>query len=170
MASSSVKVIQDKLFRGGDDSNGLGSSDPDPRDPRLTIQIPKPTVKSEPPKVTKASPCSLSGTNRDTVQKNYRQRLNDRLGADYQGAERYRLQQDDARLSHWKRWGPYLSDRQWVSLTKQLPQCFDTHQPIPGDGPRGLFRKWGCLESFPSRTRTIARLSMGRRWHWWHLG
>lgn len=113
MASSSVRAIQDKLFRGGDDLNGPGSSDSDPRDPRLTIQIPKPAAsKSEPP--PKASPRGLSDG--DAIQKSYRQRLSDRLGANYQGTERYRLQQNDTRARHWKRWGPYLSDRQWVSL------------------------------------------------------
>lgn len=118
MASSSVKAIQEKLFRGSDDSNsGPGlTSDSDPRDPRLTIQIPKPAAKSEPlPKVAKASPRGANETD-DTLQKSYRQRLSDKLGANYQGVERYRLQQDDARQRHWKRWGPYLSDRQWVSL------------------------------------------------------
>jgi hypothetical protein len=115
MASSSVKAIQDKLFRGGDDLNDPGSGDSDPRDPRLTIQIPKPAAsKSEPP--PKASPRGLSESDGDTIQKSYRQRLSDRLGASYQGTERYRLQQDDTRVRHWKRWGPYISDRQWVSL------------------------------------------------------
>ena len=110
MASSSVKAIQDKLFRGGP-----GSSDSDARDPRLTIQIPKPAAPSN-LKVSKTSPRGLSGSDGDTIQMSYRQRLNDKLGVNYQGVERYRLQQDDDRLRHWKRWGPYLSDRQWVSL------------------------------------------------------
>lgn len=46
----------------------------------------------------------------------FRQRLAERLGAEYKGAERYRLRQDDKREKHWKRWGPYLSDRQWVGF------------------------------------------------------
>lgn len=129
MASSSVKAIQEKLFRGGDDSNGPGSSDSDSRDPRLTIQIPKSAAsKSEPPpKALKASPQGQNTSDGDTIQKSYRQRLSDRLGVNYQGVERHRLQQDDARLRHWKRWGPYLSDRQWVSLIQQRPLCFDAH-------------------------------------------
>ena len=123
MTSGSVKAIQEKLFRGGDDSNGPGSSDSDPRDHRLTIQIPKPTAsKSEPP----AGLRGLDVSDGDTIQKSYRQRLNDRLGANYQGTERHRLQQDEARLRHWKRWGPYLSDRQWVSTIYQ-PSCFHIH-------------------------------------------
>lgn len=45
----------------------------------------------------------------------YRDRLAQQLGGEYKGAEKYRLRQDDTREKHWKRWGPYLSDRQWVS-------------------------------------------------------
>lgn len=107
MASNSTRAIQDKLFRGA-----LGLSDADPRDHRLTIEIPKLAASrpEAPPKVSKAGPHG------DTIQTSYRQRLSEKLGVDYQGVERYRLQQDDARLRHWKRWGPYLSDRQWVSM------------------------------------------------------
>ncbi|KAG6372413.1 Six-hairpin glycosidase-like protein [Boletus reticuloceps] len=134
MASSSLKAIQEKLFRGGDDPNGPGSSDSDPRDHRLTIQIPKPAAKSEPPpKVAKASP-RLNETNADAIQKNYRQRLSDRLGTNYQGAERFRLQQDDARLRHWKRWGPYLSDRQWASLIQHRPSCATVREDYSDNG------------------------------------
>ena len=117
MSSSSVKAIQDKLFRSGDDPSGPGSGDsPEPRDQRLTIQIPKPAAKPEPPpKPTKPSPRGPGGSDGDIIKKSYRQRLSTRLGTDYQGAERHRLQQDDARVRHWKRWGPYLSDRQWAS-------------------------------------------------------
>ena len=32
-----------------------------------------------------------------------------------------RLNQSDAYEVHWKRWGPYVSERQWVSLTIPLP-------------------------------------------------
>ncbi|KAF8552505.1 hypothetical protein OG21DRAFT_1415935 [Imleria badia] len=145
MASSSVKAIQEKLFRGGDDSNsGPGlASDSDPRDPRLTIQIPKPAAKSEPPpKVAKASPRGLNETD-DTIQKSYRQRLSDRLGANYQGVERYRLQQDDARQRHWKRWGPYLSDRQWATVREDYSENGDAWSHFPHEQARSRAYRWG---------------------------
>jgi hypothetical protein len=41
-----------------------------------------------------------------------------RLGNEYHGAERYRLEADRKKEVHWKRWGPYLSDRQWVRLCR----------------------------------------------------
>lgn len=47
-------------------------------------------------------------------QEPFRQRLMEMLGTAYEGAERYRLEQDRIKAHHWKRWGPYLSDRQWV--------------------------------------------------------
>ncbi len=30
--------------------------------------------------------------------------------------ERQRLDEDGARQRHWKRWGPYLSDRAWGTV------------------------------------------------------
>jgi hypothetical protein len=54
----------------------------------------------------------------------YRDRLLRRLGSEYRGAERYRLEADRKKEVHWKKWGPYLSDRQWVcpllTLSKDL--------------------------------------------------
>ena len=32
------------------------------------------------------------------------------------GAEGERLQEDAARKKNWKRWGPYLSERQWATV------------------------------------------------------
>ena len=31
-------------------------------------------------------------------------------------AEKARLAQDDSRAKNWKRWGPYLSERQWGTV------------------------------------------------------
>lgn len=63
----------------------------------------------------------------------YRDKLLDRLGPDYEGVEKYRLEQDEARERHWKRWGPYLSERQWVrsfsSRTHRLNSPITGHCP-----------------------------------------
>lgn len=32
----------------------------------------------------------------------------------YKSQEEYRLDEDERKEKHWKRWGPYLSERQWV--------------------------------------------------------
>ena len=35
---------------------------------------------------------------------------------DAENAEQVRLAQDSDRQQNWKRWGPYLSDRQWATV------------------------------------------------------
>jgi len=35
-------------------------------------------------------------------------------------AEKLRLAEDKARKRHWKRWGPYLSERQWGTVREEL--------------------------------------------------
>lgn len=124
MSSDAVKKVQEKLFRGGtnpndDIDNGLPRSEPG-----LTINIPvapntptQPTAAA-PPKSTKPTDPSPNSDQVDPRpqqdDRSYRERLASRLGAEYQGVERYRLEQDQKRERHWKRWGPYVSDRQWV--------------------------------------------------------
>lgn len=42
---------------------------------------------------------------------------------DWKSVEEQRLQEDEKKLKHWKRWGPYVSERQWVSdLITGLPK------------------------------------------------
>jgi hypothetical protein len=129
MASSSVKKMQDKLF--GKNQSPLQSDDPslqpqadtgaDSPTPPLTINIPKPSPTPTYParKTTDSSPRQDAAENTFTQataaeRRPYRERLAQQLGDKYKGAEKYRLREDDERKKHWKRWGPYLSDRQWV--------------------------------------------------------
>lgn len=65
---------------------------------------PKRDVKSDSPAQPEVA--------RDT--RTFRERLVEATGSEYRGTERYRVVQDDNKEIHWKRWGPYLSDRQWV--------------------------------------------------------
>ena len=44
-----------------------------------------------------------------------RDRLMASMGPRYTSVEEYRLNQSDRYEKHWKRWGPYVSERQWVS-------------------------------------------------------
>ena len=125
--ASSVKKVQDKLFGRNqtplqsDDSSlqpqaDTGSDSPTP----LTINIPKPqSTPTYPRKATDSSPKQDTTENTFTQateaeRRPYRERLAQQLGDEYKGAEKYRLREDDERKKHWKRWGPYLSDRQWV--------------------------------------------------------
>ena len=137
MASSSVKKMQDKLF--GRSQTPLQSDDTsiqpqadngaDPPTP-LTISIPKPQPTPTYParKTTDSSPKQDAAENTFTQateaeRRPYRERLAQQLGDQYKGAEKYRLREDDERKKHWKRWGPYLSDRQWVRSWRSLFFC-----------------------------------------------
>lgn len=128
MASSPAKKVQERIFGGGGRPAPLNAEEatidgiPFPsqdgeQPPRegptpLTINIPKPATPQTPPprKNVDQSPRNAD----EYVPAPYRLRLAEQLGEDYKGAERHRLVQDDKREKHWKRWGPYLSDRQWV--------------------------------------------------------
>jgi hypothetical protein len=116
---SKAQKVKDRLFGGKSvGSNNDGEPSGRPADPSLTIQIPKPpnAVTSSgpaPPKLNKPAPPPVEQEQRD--ERPYRERLLEKLGHKYNGVERYRLDQDDSKEKHWKRWGPYLSERQWVS-------------------------------------------------------
>ena len=118
MASSSVKRVQEKLFGRkqihDDTSQDIGVDPPTP----LTINTLTPQAYPA-RKAADSSPIRDAAENTFTqttgaTQRPYRERLAQRLGDEYSGAEKYRLREDDERKKHWKRWGPYLSDRQWV--------------------------------------------------------
>ena len=113
--ATNVRNIQQKLFR----SEPLASqsiSDPPKPDNPLTISIPKtatPPPANPPPKLGKPP----ESNTRPTSDENgglYRDRLGRSLGSAYKTVEHHRLDQDGRRERHWKRWGPYVSDRQWV--------------------------------------------------------
>ena len=122
MASNSVKEVQDKLFgrKQVSDDTPLQDTGVDP--PSLTINIPKPqptpmyparkAATDSSPKQDAADDTFTQTT--DAIRRPYRERLAQQLGDEYRGAEKYRLGEDNERKKHWKRWGPYLSDRQWV--------------------------------------------------------
>jgi len=141
MASESIKKVQGKLFRG----EGIQQSrQPEGRaSPGLAIHIPPitppPPIPNPPPKLSKLP---LDGSPKSDIDgRPYRERLVDMLGADYHGVERYRLLQDEKRDRHWKRWGPYLSERQWVNL-KYIPCWLIDLKLAIGHRPRGLLCQW----------------------------
>ncbi len=43
------------------------------------------------------------------------------------GAETERLEEDTRRTRNWKRWGPYLSERQWGTVRED----YLGHHPLP---------------------------------------
>ena len=136
--TSTASSVKDKLFGRKqtspkpDDTPLQGRVDPPP----LTINIPKsqtatPTQCPE-KKTTDSSPGQdivdntlNQATDAMPQTRPYRERLAQQLGDEYKGVEKYRLKQDDERKKHWKRWGPYLSDRQWVGSWRSYPAIFN---------------------------------------------
>ncbi|KAJ6609886.1 Six-hairpin glycosidase-like protein [Mycena sp. CBHHK59/15] len=144
MASDSVKKVQDKLFRRANNDTDV----PSDREPALTINIPKPPpTPTPPPKISKPVPSPKNAGEED--QKPYRERLADKLGAEYKGAERYRLLQDGNKERHWKRWGPYLSDRQWArilqaaTVREDYSGNGDAWSHFPHEHARSRAYRWG---------------------------
>lgn len=113
--ATNVRSIQQKLFRS--ESQSLqNSSDPPKPDNPLTISIPQTVTPppSLPSKAGKPQESDTSPTSNGNAPGLYRDRIRQKLGSDYKTVEQYRLDQDNKRERHWKRWGPYVSDRQWV--------------------------------------------------------
>lgn len=96
----------------------------------------------------------------------------------WKSVEEMRLEEDERHEKHWKRWGPYLSERQWVrcgffvDLTAPSSRRLTAEHALDhaGDGPRGLLGQRRRVDSFPARPRPLSRLPLGRRRHRRTLG
>ncbi|KAF8210200.1 Six-hairpin glycosidase-like protein [Mycena galopus ATCC 62051] len=138
MASNTVRKVQEKLF--GRTTNDQEA--PQDRDAGLTINIPKPpATPAPPPKVQKVASSPKNLLEEET--KSYSERLAEKLGADYKGVERYRLVQDENKERHWKRWGPYLSDRQWATVREDYSGNGDAWSHFPHEHARSRTYRWG---------------------------
>ncbi len=60
-----------------------------------------------------------------------------------QTAEAARLAQDDAREANWKRWGPYLSERQWGTVREDYSSDGSAWAYFPHDHARSRAYRWG---------------------------
>jgi hypothetical protein len=54
-----------------------------------------------------------------------------------------RLQQARERTAHWKRWGPYLSERQWGTVREDYSAGGQAWQSLPHDHARSRAYRWG---------------------------
>ena len=59
------------------------------------------------------------------------------------GAERQRLAESDERTMHWRRWGPYLSERQWGTVREDYSADGDAWGSFPHDHARSRAYRWG---------------------------
>jgi len=57
--------------------------------------------------------------------------------------ETVRLAEDAARTKNWKRWGPYLSDRQWGTVREDYSADGDSWRYFPHDQARSRAYRWG---------------------------
>ncbi len=64
-------------------------------------------------------------------------------GSDDAEAERRRLTEDSSRKLNWKRWGPYLSERQWGTVREDYSANGDCWNYFPHDMARSRAYRWG---------------------------
>jgi hypothetical protein len=57
--------------------------------------------------------------------------------------ETRRLLEDDERKKNWKRWGPYLSERQWATVREDYSPYGDCWSYFPHDHARSRAYRWG---------------------------
>jgi hypothetical protein len=58
-------------------------------------------------------------------------------------AEMARLQEDGARRRNWKRFGPYLPERQWGTVREDYSAGGECWQYFPHDHARSRAYRWG---------------------------
>src|SRR5258708_21759401 len=57
-------------------------------------------------------------------------------------AEEKRLQESRDRKSHWKRWGPYLSERAWGTVREDYSEGGTAWEYLPHDAARSTAYRW----------------------------
>ncbi len=62
---------------------------------------------------------------------------------DYPTAEHARLALDKAHQENWKRWGPYLSERQWGTVREDYSANSDSWRDFPHEHARSRAYRWG---------------------------
>ncbi len=58
-------------------------------------------------------------------------------------AECLRLEEEDQRVKNWKRWGPYLSERQWGTVREDYSEHGECWTYFPHDHARSRAYRWG---------------------------
>src|SRR5918996_5296862 len=58
-------------------------------------------------------------------------------------AEERRLEETRARIAHWRRWGPYLADRQWGTVREDYSPHGTAWDSFPHDHARSRAYRWG---------------------------
>ncbi|MEO6774171.1 MAG: glucosidase, partial [Kofleriaceae bacterium] len=58
-------------------------------------------------------------------------------------SEQERMAEDARRVRNWRRWGPYLSDRQWGTVREDYSESGDCWTYLPHDHARSRAYRWG---------------------------
>jgi hypothetical protein len=58
-------------------------------------------------------------------------------------AERERIDEDARRVQNWRRWGPYLADRQWGTVREDYSATGECWSYFPHDHARSRVYRWG---------------------------
>ncbi len=66
-----------------------------------------------------------------------------KANADSANAERLRLVQDTRGEGAWKRWGPYLSERQWGTVREDYSRDGNAWEYFTHDAARSRAYRWG---------------------------
>ncbi|HLM44302.1 MAG TPA: glucosidase, partial [Myxococcaceae bacterium] len=59
------------------------------------------------------------------------------------GAEARRLAEDEHRSHNWKRWGPYLAERQWGTVREDYSPYGSSWTDLPHEHARSRAYRWG---------------------------
>ncbi|WVQ99883.1 hypothetical protein IAU59_007026 [Kwoniella sp. CBS 9459] len=151
--------------------NGSGTATPVSAGEQLKINIPTPQAPSgekrekenlpkrpslqqhdatPAPEMTAASPHPKDGgSDTDTPgtlgqeRVSLRERLQRSLGPRYRSVEEHRLDQSDRYDVHWKRWGPYVSERQWGTVREDYSANGDAWNSFPFEMATSRAYRWG---------------------------
>ncbi len=71
--------------------------------------------------------------------------------------EEIRLTESGARRKHWKRWGPYLSERAWGTVREDYSRYGTAWEYLPHDHARSRAYRWNedGLAGISDRRQTI---------------
>jgi hypothetical protein len=58
-------------------------------------------------------------------------------------AEQIRVAEDDGRRKNWKRWGPYMSEREWGTVREDYSPFGTAWEYLPHDHARSRAYRWG---------------------------
>ncbi|KAK4693156.1 hypothetical protein P7C70_g8980, partial [Phenoliferia sp. Uapishka_3] len=62
---------------------------------------------------------------------------------DWKSVEEKRLDEDEKKEKHWKRWGPYVSERQWATVREDYSANGDAWTHFPHEHARSRAYRWG---------------------------